>query len=71
MAQDQFRLVVSCRVERGHGVTADFHDWVLQHNLEHVNQVSLEETVERFVLVGERITEGLNCDSPQNIRLVR
>lgn len=70
MNKDDVRLVVRRRVEGRHGMTTVLHLRILQHRLEHVNQVALEHAVKDLVLVGESVAKGLNGDGPQQRRLV-
>lgn len=45
-------------------MTAVLHLRILQHRLEHVNQVALEHAVKDFVLIGESVAKGLDGDGP-------
>src|SRR4051812_18220952 len=70
MAQNQLWLVMRCRVEGRHSVTTDFTVRILQHRLEHVNQGTLENGIERFVLIGKSEAKRLDSKRSRDKRLV-
>ena len=70
MGQDQLGLVVRRRGQGRHGVTADLHLRITERGLEHIDKIVPQDRVKRLVVVGERVSEGLNSDCPQNQRLI-
>lgn len=51
-------------------MTTDFHDRVVEHDLEHVHQVILKQCIEHLVLIWEGITKSLNSNGPQYFRII-
>jgi hypothetical protein len=70
VGQDQLRLVVRRRSQRGHGMAANLHLGIVKRSLQHINQGIPEECIKRLVVVRKSVPERLDGDGPQHRRLV-